>query len=200
MLRVPDELAERSVLCPKCNAVVEAPALRPVVRLSTPIVSESEEGHAGMPALAKPAQKIDPEELIDMTAMVDIVFFLLIFFLVTSMAGLNSSMQMPNPESRAEEGGGPGPKSLDEVEADGDFIIVQINRDDSLEVDGIQVPDIPALLIRLQQLRSGAGARSGLLVVGNGNASHGAAVAVLDTAYEAGMEKVRLAIQTDQAE
>jgi biopolymer transport protein ExbD len=201
-LRVAEELAGQAVLCPQCHAVATAPgkprpAPKPAQRETKP-VADAEEPHAADIPLAKPSQTIDPEELIDMTAMVDIVFFLLIFFLVTSMSGLNSSMHLPNPEARAEEGG-PGPKAADEPEADGDFIIVQVNRDDSLEVDGIQVPDIPALLIRLQQLR-GAGSRNGVLIVGHGNATHGTTVEVLDTCYEAGMERVRLAISGDQPE
>lgn len=201
-LRVVDDLAGQGVICPKCNAVVMAPgkprpAAKPARRSGRSVVDVEPQDADSVP-LARPSQTIDPEELIDMTAMVDIVFFLLIFFLVTSMSGLNSSMHLPNPEARAEEGG-PGPKSLDDAEADGDFVIVQIGRDDSLEVDGIQTPDIPALLIRLQQLR-GAGGRNGVLIVGHGNATHGTTVEVLDTAYEAGMERVRLAITGDQPE
>ena len=41
------------------------------------------------------------EDLVDMTAMVDIVFFLLIFFMVTSMQGTFSSIRMPAPDSES---------------------------------------------------------------------------------------------------
>ena len=40
------------------------------------------------------------EDLVDMTAMVDIVFFLLIFFMVTSMQGLYSAISHSAAQSR----------------------------------------------------------------------------------------------------
>ena len=43
------------------------------------------------------------EDLIDMTAMVDIVFFLLIFFLVTSMQSLESVINLPAPQTPSGE-------------------------------------------------------------------------------------------------
>ena len=39
------------------------------------------------------------EDLIDMTAMVDIVFFLLIFFLVTSMQSIEAVINLPAPQA-----------------------------------------------------------------------------------------------------
>ena len=44
------------------------------------------------------AKKMAVEDLVDMTAMVDIVFFVLIFFMVTSMEGVYSSINMPSPD------------------------------------------------------------------------------------------------------
>ena len=39
------------------------------------------------------------KDLIDMTAMVDIVFFLLIFFLVTSMQSIEAVINLPSPQA-----------------------------------------------------------------------------------------------------
>jgi biopolymer transport protein ExbD len=149
--------------------------------------------------LSKPPEKIDPEELIDMTAMVDIVFFLLIFFLVTSMAGLLSSTPMPNPEAQKKPGAG-GPKTLDEIEDDADFIVVRIGRDDAIEIDGVALQDASEVVFRLRQIRNSGSGATGLLVVGHALATHGTAVAVLDAGYDAGIEKVRLAVADDSAE
>jgi biopolymer transport protein ExbD len=185
-LRVPEELSGRDVACPACRAVVTAPLTkRALAKRSRPPAEDDpdREEHA----LSKPPPHIDPEELIDMTAMVDIVFFLLIFFLVTSMASVNSSTPLPNPETQQQQGAG-GPKSIDDVEAEGDFITVRILRDDSIEVEGVTVQDPVEVTARLKQLRNSSSGATGLLVVGHGMASHGMAVAVLDAGYEAGME------------
>jgi biopolymer transport protein ExbD len=141
---------------------------------------------------SKPLAKIDQEELIDMTAMVDIVFFLLIFFLVTSMSTIHSSMPIPTPEGNKEGGG--GAQTVTEIEAAGDVVIVRINRDDQVEVDGVVVGDMGELPALFQKLRAKGGSQLGLLVIGHGDATHGRAVTILDAGYEAGMDKVRLAV------
>ncbi len=46
------------------------------------------------------SSKFKVEDLVDMTAMVDIVFFVLIFFMVTSMQGVFSSISLPAPTRR----------------------------------------------------------------------------------------------------
>lgn len=144
-------------------------------------------------SFSKPLAKIDQEELIDMTAMVDIVFFLLIFFLVTSMSTIHSSMPIPTPEGN-KEGGGGGAQTINEIEASGDVVIVRINRDDQVEVDGVLIADLSDLPALFQRLRAKSGPQLGLLVIGHGDATHGRAVTILDAGYEAGMDKVRLAV------
>jgi biopolymer transport protein ExbD len=175
--------------CPACQAVVTGP--RSSSERRAPVHHEQEEADAG-DAFSKPLPKIDQEELIDMTAMVDIVFFLLIFFLVTSMSTIHSSMPIPTPEGNKEGGG--GAQTMNEIEASGDVIIVRINRDDQVEVDGIVIADLSDLPALFQKLRAKNGSQIGLLVIGHSEASHGRAVTVLDAGYEAGMEKVRLAV------
>lgn len=140
--------------------------------------------------------KIDQEELIDMTAMVDIVFFLLIFFLVTSMAGVHSSMPTPVPEAK-KEGQGAAQVGEDDLS---DVITVRIGRDDTVEVEGVAVADLSDLPTRFQRLRAKSGPHTSLLVIGHGDASHGRAVTVLDAGYEAGMEKVRLSVSDQESD
>lgn len=144
--------------------------------------------------LARPQAPIDHEELIDMTAMVDIVFFLLIFFLVTSMSGLQSSMPMPNPEAQSGGGGGRENKTLTDYEEDPDYVVVKINRENGLDLDGIAVDDVLQLVQKLKQRRGSGSAPTTLLVVGHPDAFHGTAVAVMDAGYDAGLERVRLTV------
>lgn len=155
-----------------------------------PVVEETDQT-----PLSRPGQHIDQEELIDMTAMVDIVFFLLIFFLVTSMQSLGSSIPLPTPD--AQKGSGAGLQTLHDFEESADYVVVNIDRNDAIQVDGLPVGGPDDLLLRLQELRRAPDGPNKLLVVGSGEASHGTAVMVLDAGHEAGMERVRMSIQSD---
>src|SRR4029077_15705208 len=104
---------------------------------------ESHEGQAAVavahaePSMVPPAKKLDVEEMIDMTAMVDIVFFLLIFFLVTSMHALDSTIPMPAPDPQ--KGAAREPRSVAAIEADDSYVVVHIDRNDKIVVEGSEV-------------------------------------------------------------
>lgn len=154
-------------------------------------------------SFTKQGFKIDHEELIDMTAMVDIVFFLLIFFLVTSMGGVGSAIPMPAPN--AQEGVGASasvaePNSLEQFEDNDDYIVVNIDKDDRIEVDGGQMEGIPELVSKLKELLSAPPNPNKMLVVGDGDATHGMMVEVLDAGHDAGIELVRISIDSQDDE
>lgn len=184
----PHERSTGVALCTKCGAPVVLP--KEQRRAETFI-----EAHTDDTPLARPGQEIDQEELIDMTAMVDIVFFLLIFFLVTSMHALSSSIPLPAPD--AQKGSGSNLQTLTDFEESADYVVVNIDRNDAVQVDGLPVGGPDDLLLRLQELRRAPSGPNKLLVVGHGDASHGAAVMVLDAGHEAGMDRVRLSISGD---
>jgi biopolymer transport protein ExbD len=146
--------------------------------------------------LVRPAMKIDFEELIDMTAMVDIVFFLLIFFLVTSMKAIDSTVPMPAPDpqkSAARES-----RSVPEMESDSEYIVVHIDRQDRITVNDAEVHSDRDLLFRLRDLRTSGSRPDKMLVVGHGEATHGTAVMVLDAGRDVGIEQVRLAVADEE--
>ena len=148
------------------------------------------------PPLVPPRQKIDFEELIDMTSMVDIVFFLLIFFLVTSMKTIDSSIPMPSPDQK--KAASAQPKTLSEIDADEGQIVVRIDQNDTIFVEGAEVHSERDLLFKLRELKLGAGRPDKLLVIGHGDASHGTAVMILDAGRDIGIEQVRLAVADEQ--
>ena len=96
-LKAPDERAGHSTRCPQCREQLTIPDKVAHVSEPVAIVREEMEDDASDGPLSRPSTKINQEELIDMTAMVDIVFFLLIFFLVTSMSTILSSAPLPRP-------------------------------------------------------------------------------------------------------
>jgi biopolymer transport protein ExbD len=183
------------VRCPNCRTKFSV-----AVPASAPSPEFHVEAESGLNApLSRPSQKIDPEELIDMTAMVDIVFFLLIFFLVTSMSGIQSSAKLPRPEAHDDEHGAKK-QQVDDPQNDPNAIVVKINKDDGIEIDGVPYREISDLVIRLRQLKSAGSSDASMLVVGHGEASHGIAVLVLDAGYEVGIDRLRLAVLADEAE
>jgi biopolymer transport protein ExbD len=140
-----------------------------------------------------PPTHANEEDLIDMTAMVDIVFFLLIFFLVTSLQALEAVMDLPSPQAQA--GAASKAKSAAELEADPEFITVRIEDDDSMFVDEEEVFGDADLRIRLRRAKDEADTPRGVSVVGDADASHGAAVMVFDACMAVGLEDIRLTVQ-----
>jgi biopolymer transport protein ExbD len=140
----------------------------------------------------RPRAKRDFHDLIDMTAMVDIVFFLLIFFLVTSFVGLSAAIQAPRAEGQlgrtARES--TEPTSLQPV-------TVKIDEDGIIWIDQDSVQGVHDLTVRLRAAREETGA-DGIRIVANPEATHGKVVMVLDAGISAGFEKAQLSVDQTQ--
>jgi biopolymer transport protein ExbD len=145
--------------------------------------------------ISTPAKKPIFEDLVDMTAMVDIVFFLLIFFMVTSMQGVFSSIDMPasDPQKSASR----GQRSADDFDKDKDFVVVRVDRDSTVWLEESEVRNEQELRVRLHGLRLSGTAPTKLLVLGSGEAKTGKIVMVLDAGNDAGMEELKLAIDEE---
>ena len=148
------------------------------------------------PSLIPPAKPLDVEEMVDMTAMVDIVFFLLIFFLVTSMHALDSTIPMPVPE--ADKSGAKQPTSVTEIDADDSYIVVRIDKNDKITVEGAEVRNERDLMLKLKDLRLQPSRPEKMLVVGHGDATHGTAVMVLDVGRDLGIDQVKLSVKDEE--
>jgi biopolymer transport protein ExbD len=140
-------------------------------------------------------KKMAVEDLVDMTAMVDIVFFVLIFFMVTSMEGVYSSIDMPSPDPQKMASS--GKKSVSDFESDKEYVIVRIDKDNTLWLNDSEVSGEQELLVKLREIRQGASAPNRMLVLGNSDATHGNVVMVLDAGSDAGMEDVQLAVDDE---
>jgi len=167
--------------------VTPPPVAAPVAARPRPKSKPLEE-----PPLILPPQS-HPEDLIDMTAMVDIVFFLLIFFMVTSLQALEAVMNMPAPQSA--EGGAAASRSVADLENDPNYITVRIEDDDSIWVEDTQVFNDQELARRLRSARRESEGPRSLLVIGDADASHGAAVRVFDAGAGAGVNGISLVVQ-----
>jgi biopolymer transport protein ExbD len=133
-----------------------------------------------------------PEDLIDMTAMVDIVFFLLIFFLVTSLQSLQSVIDMPKAEAR--QGATGKSTTLEEFDNDPDFILLRIEEDDSIWVEDEQHNSDQSLVLALRNAQQGDSKPRRVLIAGHPEASHGAAVRAFDACAAAELMNISFGV------
>ncbi len=129
-----------------------------------------------------------------MTAMVDIVFFVLIFFMVTSMQDVYPRSRCPPPTRR--RSARKGRRSVADFEK-ADFVIVRIDRDNTIWLNDREIPSEQELLVQLRAVRQGSSSANKMLVLGNSEAKNGTLVMVLDAGSDAGMDEMQLAVDDE---
>ena len=128
---------------------------------------------------------------VQMAPLIDCVFILLIFFMVTAAFSLQKSIEVPAPEKdeTAEQA-----QTIDELKED-DFVIIQIGKDDTVWVNDREAPSAQALLIKLREAISEGSAAAGagsLLVLADRECRHETVVMALDAGNAVGVEDIRL--------
>jgi len=181
------KLAGRTLKCPHCRSEVIVPAAD-AAESST--ADNDDQPSTDSPLLLFPP-KAKHEDLIDMTAMVDIVFFLLIFFMVTSMAPLEAVIDLPVPEPS--EGASSSLQTVPDLAEDPSLVVVTIDDDDAIWVEDEEAMSEQDLRSKLRAARQ-EDERDGMLVKGAGDATHGKFVMVLDAAADAGMKEVMFSV------
>jgi biopolymer transport protein ExbD len=189
VLTIPGEPAE-----PETSAEPEAPRLSPL---------DMPAAHVALPPPPPAEPQLNlrrkdlPDDGLDMTPMVDCTFLLLIFFMITAAFALQKSIELPTPD-RAE---GTAQQQVVEPEED-DFVIVRIDRDNTVWVNDVEAPSSHDVLARIKEARagtSGSGTGPGkLLVEAHGDARHEVVVMVLDMGTAAGMDGISLKTIEDE--
>jgi biopolymer transport protein ExbD len=135
------------------------------------------------------------EDELDMTPMVDVTFLLLIFFMVTAAFTLQKSIEVPtpDPEQQAERA-----RTVQEFDEDADYVVVQIDKDNTVWVGDSEAPSEQELLVKLRAARfDGAASRqqgpTKLLVLADTECRHETVIRVLDAGNDIGFESLRLA-------
>jgi biopolymer transport protein ExbD len=196
-LTIPDELAGKRRKCPNCGAKFTVPLPDGTLPTAAAPAAAKPKVAETAPATDHPLLLMRPveahaENLVDMTAMVDIVFFLLIFFLVTSLQSLESVINLPSPQA---QNGPAGVQTATDVTNDPKYIVVTIDEDDSVWVGDEQVFGESNLRAKLKAARKSDSSKSGMLVVGDAEASHGTLVMVLDAGADAGMQDLLFSVR-----
>jgi biopolymer transport protein ExbD/DNA-directed RNA polymerase subunit RPC12/RpoP len=188
----PEELAGRSVSCSACGTKLTIPSPAPAPQSAENTTEEEEHSAFTFDLPKRPVF----EDLVDMTAMVDIVFFLLIFFMVTSMQGLYSAISIPAPNVEAATS--QVKKTI--ADAENDSAIVRIDRDNTIYLDVDVIKSEQELRVRLKAIRQGekgATPLKKLTILGSGDAHTVTVVKVIDAGNDAGMDEVRLALDNE---
>lgn len=193
-LKIAPEYAGHRIDCPKCGGQVLVPDSREAhVATDVSALSSVAETTGEEPIRFAKAGGPVEDEGPDMTPMVDVVFQLLIFFMVTAAFAKQKSLQVPTPDQQQTAAQA---RTLREFEEDNDFIIVKIDSDNVIWVDNEEAPSQQELLARLRDARQGQGGGKGptnLLVLASPEARHEKVVMALDAGNAVGMQQVRLA-------
>lgn len=126
-------------------------------------------------------QRSQDEIQIDMTPMLDIVFIMLIFFIVTSSFIREHSLAVAPPQ--ASQGSA----------VTGEVLHLVMQADGQLQLDGQPVTRTQ-LGERLSMLGEGKGHQ--LLILAPATASHGEVVALMDQARASGISQMAIAVTT----
>jgi biopolymer transport protein ExbD len=131
----------------------------------------------------------EPErvEELDLAAMVDVAFQLVLFFLVTATTVLYKSLEVPKPNQEPPAAGAAQGKaqSLDDLK--NDYILVEIDPGGAMKVDREPVvSEMPALVERLRSARETTG-RKAMLLSADAATAHRNAVLAYDAANEIGL-------------
>ncbi len=194
-LKAPDTAAGRGSTCPKCGTKVTVPTIGGAVAAEPKSATDAPATEHSL--LLTPPIHAAHADLIDMTAMVDIVFFLLIFFLVTSIQSIESVINLPSPKASSSSAATTQPN---DYLNDPSFIVVSIDEDDIVYVEDEEVYGDQNLRAKLRELRKEDPDRDGMLVVGNPDATNGRLVSVLDAGADAGIKRLLFSVKEQASE
>ncbi|HLA84031.1 MAG TPA: biopolymer transporter ExbD [Thermoguttaceae bacterium] len=197
-LQVDDRFAGAKIRCPKCRAITAAPAREAesgrgaaasskadaTKKAVRPIVDDDDEPiHFDKPK---------EDEGIDMTSMLDCVFLLLIFFMVTTAFNVQKSLEIPKP---SEDNAAAQAVVVDPMEGN---IIVRIDRDNVVFVNDIEAPSEQDLHVKLREAKEGVPGTdsppiNSVLVMADKECLHETVVMALDACNAVDIEKIKLA-------
>jgi biopolymer transport protein ExbD len=215
------------IRCPMCQKLIEAlpyeqpppvPAPAPnadgvappaplaeppvIARQASQPAADSGVDLVALPNRSKPIifrEKRKPDEAeMDMTPMVDVVFQLLIFFMLTASFTMQKSLNVPKPQK---DEASTQVQSIEDFQDNPDYVVVRIDAYNTFHIsaalwpDELEAPSEQELLVKLRQARQGDGQGnipSKMLVIANGEALHERVVTAIDSGNDVGMEEVQL--------
>ncbi len=198
-----DEPSDRAALAPA--GAEDGPMAEAEAEAAFPVLPDEESAQPDLPELDGPDPgEFDPQdedeeaaeftlsrhsadrvEELDLAAMVDVAFQLVLFFLVTTTAVVFKTLEVPRPnEDKPPEAAAQARnRTIEELEKD--YILVEVDAAGSVKVDRQPAPaDRAALAGRLRAAREDGNHRKAMLLSADFATPHKNAVLVFDVANE----------------
>ena len=192
-LLVGDDRIGKNSTCPNCRTKFFVQAENESADETDDVAEEDEDDSGGGGGIVlPPADDEKYADLVDMTAMVDIVFFLLVFFMITTVSSIVSCIGMPPPK---QDGAPAAAKRAADFDQDSECVTVRIDEQNRIFIDDVEYPTEADLHNRLYNLRPQA---KKLLVKAHGNSHNGTYVMVQDLGYEIGFEEFLLSVAKEE--
>jgi biopolymer transport protein ExbD len=140
-------------------------------------------------AVAFTLSRSGPEKVeeLDLAAMVDVAFQLVLFFLVTATTILYKSLEVPKPNPETPAAGATQGKATTLNDLKNDYILVEIDPSGAMKIDREPVAsELPVLVERLRAARESTD-RKAMLLSADATTPHRNAVLAYDAANEIGL-------------
>lgn len=118
---------------------------------------------------------------IDLTPMLDVVFILLIFFIVTSVFVTEAGIEVTKPEASTVE------------DTSGDLILIAVGVGGDIWIDGEQID--PRFIRSRFELRLADAPNSAIIIQADANANNEQVLLILEAAREANIENVSISAE-----
>lgn len=186
-----DDRIGKNSTCPKCRTKFPVRAEQEPAEAVAEDEGDEEGGGGGIPL---PSGKGDEyADLVDMTAMVDIVFFLLVFFMITTASGVLSCIDVPKPK---QDGAASSSKRASDFDQDSECVTVRIDEQNRIFIEDVEYPTEADLHNRLLISRNAQAKK--LMVKAHGDAHTGVYVMVQDLGNELGFEEFLLSVAKEE--
>lgn len=189
-LLVDDDDIGQVATCTGCRAKIRAPRQHTI----DDSADDDDDSYADAPLISGGGDDGKYEDLVDMTAMVDIVFFLLIFFMITTVSGIVSCIGMP--PAKQENAAATSRRTAADLDQDSECVIVRIDAQNRFFIDDVEFPTEADLRERLRGARALQAKK--LLVKAHGDAFNGSFVMVQDLGYDIGFEEFMLSVAKEE--
>ncbi|MEL6258367.1 MAG: biopolymer transporter ExbD [Pseudomonadota bacterium] len=123
------------------------------------------------------------EAEVNLTPMLDVVFILLIFFIVTSTFAREQALKLEPP---------PPPPPLDQPPPESRAILIYVNEESLIRVNG-RLTDVGAVRANIERLRAES-PDSAVIIQAHPRARNGVIVEIRDQTQSANVEKVNLVL------
>lgn len=187
-----DDRIGKNSTCPQCRTKFLVQADNETSEETEDFEDDEEESSSGGAIVLPASDDGKYEDLVDMTAMVDIVFFLLVFFMITTASGVLSCIGMPPPK---QEGAATASKRAADLDQDSECVTVRIDEQNRIFIDDVEYPTETDLHNRLYSMRPQV---KKLLVKAHGNSHNGTYVMIQDIGYEVGFEEFLLSVAKEE--